>query len=54
MADKTMMRVDKQLLKEIKACKIARGESYAEVVRRLMKNNPAVHVALEIERRRKK
>lgn len=36
MADKTMMRADKELLKELKACRIARGESYADVVRRLI------------------
>lgn len=47
-----MMRIDKELLNEIRACKIARGESYAEVVRRLMKNNDAVKLALEIEKRR--
>ncbi len=36
MKDKTMMRVDKQLLDEIKKCRITGRESYAEVVKRLL------------------
>jgi len=34
--EKTMMRVDKELLRKLKARKIAKGESYAEVVKRLI------------------
>jgi len=33
---KTFMRIDKDLLKEINDCKIARAESYADVVKRLI------------------
>ena len=33
------MRIDKELLSELKECKIAKGESYADVVKRIMKNN---------------
>lgn len=36
MTNKTMMRADKELLKELKKCKLAKGESYAEVVKRLI------------------
>jgi hypothetical protein len=36
MADKTMMRVPKELLKEIEKCKITNRESYAEVVKRII------------------
>ena len=36
MADKTMMRVSKDLLKEIEKCKIANRESYADVVKRII------------------
>lgn len=32
----TFMRVDKNLLKEIKKCKIANAESYADVIKRLI------------------
>lgn len=42
MGKKTFMRADKELLRELKECKIAKGESYAEVVRRIMKNNAFV------------
>lgn len=42
MKDKTFMRVDKQLLDEIRKCKITERESYAEVIKRLMKNNAFV------------
>ena len=34
--NKTMMRIDKELLKEINKCKIANAESYADVVKRLI------------------
>ena len=36
MTSKTMMRVDKELLKEIEKCKIVHAESYADVVKRLI------------------
>jgi len=36
MTDKTFMRVDKELLRKLKAKKIARGESYADVVKRMI------------------
>ena len=36
MSNKTMMRADKQLLKEIASCKIAQRESYADVIRRIL------------------
>lgn len=36
MAEKTMMRVPKELLKEIEKCKIANRESYADVVKRII------------------
>lgn len=36
MANETMMRIDKELLKEIANCKIAHAESYADVVKRLI------------------
>jgi len=32
----SMMRIDKELLRKLKAKKLAKGESYAEVVRRLI------------------
>jgi len=36
MTQETMMRVKKQLLKELEGCKIAKRESYADVVKRLI------------------
>jgi predicted CopG family antitoxin len=36
MTDKTMMRIDKELLRKLKAKKLVKGESYAEVVKRLI------------------
>jgi len=36
MKDKTMMRINKELLEEIKKCRITDRESYAEVVKRLI------------------
>jgi len=36
MIKKTMMRVDKELLSEIKKCRKTPRESYAEVVKRLI------------------
>ena len=36
MKDKTFMRVNKELLEEIKKCKIAPRESYADVVKRVI------------------
>jgi len=36
MTNKTMMRVDKDLLKEIASCKIIPAESYQNVVKRLI------------------
>ena len=36
MNNKTFMRISKDLLKEIKKCKIIREESYASVVKRLI------------------
>jgi len=42
MTDKTMMRADKELLKEIKNLKLVRGESYAEVVKRLIEKERRV------------
>jgi hypothetical protein len=36
MENKTMMRIDKQLLKEIKSCKNYQRETYADVVKRLI------------------
>lgn len=47
MTDKTMMRVDKELLNELRQCKIVKGESYAEVVKRIMKNNAFVKMAVK-------
>ena len=35
---KTMMRVDKELLKELQKAKLVKAESYASVVKRLMDN----------------
>ena len=35
-SNKSMMRVDKELLKEIASCKIVHAESYADVVKRLI------------------
>lgn len=32
----SFMRIDKELLEEIKKCKVADGESYADVVKRLI------------------
>jgi len=37
--DKSMMRVDKQLLKEISKIKLVKQESYQSVVRRLINDN---------------
>ena len=34
--EKTMMRVDKELLKKLKAKKLAQRESYADVVKRMI------------------
>jgi len=34
--NKSMMRIDKELLRKLKANKIVKSESYAEVVRRLI------------------
>ena len=42
MTNKTMMRVDKELLKEITKCKIIKKESYADVVKRLIENERRV------------
>jgi hypothetical protein len=36
MTNKTMMRVPKELLNEIKKCRITDRESYAEVVKRVI------------------
>ena len=36
MTDKTFMRINKQLLREIEEIKIAKRESYADVVKRLI------------------
>lgn len=36
MTDKTFMRVPKELLNEIKKCKIAERESYADVIKRII------------------
>ena len=38
MDENTMMRVPKELLKEIKKCKEYRRETYADVVKRLVDN----------------
>jgi len=46
-SNKTFMRVDKNLLAELKECKIVKGESYAEVVKRIMKNNAFVNMRKE-------
>ena len=35
----TFMRASKEVLNELKKCKISKGESYEEVIKRLMKNN---------------
>ncbi len=32
----SFMRIDKELLQELKKCKVAKKESYAEVVKRLI------------------
>jgi hypothetical protein len=42
MADKTMMRVPKELLNEIKKCRITERESYAEVVKRIIEKERRV------------
>lgn len=34
----TFMRIPKEVLQELKECKIVKRESYAEVVKRLLKN----------------
>ena len=36
MKDKTFMRIDRKLLGEIKECKIAHRESYADVIKRII------------------
>lgn len=36
MTEETMMRIKKELLKELAACKIVKRESYADVVKRLI------------------
>jgi predicted CopG family antitoxin len=36
MTSKTMMRADKDLLKELAKCKLVKAESYADVVKRLI------------------
>jgi predicted CopG family antitoxin len=36
MAKPTFMRVPKELLKDLKGCKIVKAESYADVVKRLI------------------
>jgi len=36
MTNKTMMRIEKELLKEIKECKVVPQESYANVIKRLI------------------
>jgi hypothetical protein len=51
--EKTMMRVDKELLAELKECKICKGESYANVVKRIMKNNEFVKSRVEAKLKRK-
>jgi len=38
MSEKTIMRVDKELLRKLKSIRITERESYAEVVARLFKN----------------
>lgn len=38
MTNKTFMRVDKELLSEIKKCKITKRESYADVVKRIIES----------------
>ena len=35
----TFMRADKDLLKELTDCKLVKGESYADVVKRLIKQD---------------
>jgi hypothetical protein len=42
MGKETFMRVNKELLAELKECKIAKRESYADVIKRIMKNNEFV------------
>ena len=36
MTNKTMMRIDKTLLEELKRCRITKRESYADVVKRMI------------------
>ncbi len=36
MTNKTMMRINKELLDEIRKCKVVPAESYADVVKRLI------------------
>lgn len=38
MKTKTMMRIDKELLEEIKKCKVYSKESYADVIKRIIDN----------------
>jgi len=42
MNTKTLMRCDKKLLKELRAIKLTNRESYAEVVKRLLKNESKI------------
>ena len=36
MTNKTMMRIDRKLLEEIKMCKLVKEESYASVIKRII------------------
>lgn len=36
MKEQTMMRIKRKLLEEIKSCKIAKRESYEDVIKRLI------------------
>ena len=47
MKDKTFMRVPKELLNEIKKCKIADAESYADVVKRIIEKERKLKKAME-------
>lgn len=56
MANKTMMRIDRELLNEINKCKIAHRESYSDVVKRLIikerskKGNKLNNAMIRLER----
>ena len=52
MAKSTYMRADRELLEELKECKIAKRESYAEVIKRIMKNNAFVQERLKMKLRK--